>query len=125
MQEKTFFDHNDIRVTNTRFIVGNQTFVMSNISSVKLEKKDPDRLWPLFSILIGLLILLFAGLSYAPGLIVLGLGLSLLGVGWLIVQKSNYWITLSTAGGERKVYTELDFGQKIVQALNEAIVYRR
>jgi hypothetical protein len=32
--EKTFFQYEDVAVTNSRFMVGGQTFAMSNITSV-------------------------------------------------------------------------------------------
>ena len=45
MEEKTFFEYEDVKVTNTRFITGGQTFAMSNITSVKAFEKKPERLF--------------------------------------------------------------------------------
>ena len=43
MEEKTFFD--DVKVTNSRFISGSQTYAMSNITSAKAYEKKPNRLF--------------------------------------------------------------------------------
>lgn len=40
------------------------------------------------------------------------------------MQHPVYYVQLSTAGGERKVYSEMKFAQGVVKALNDAIVYR-
>ncbi|TQQ44914.1 hypothetical protein FLL79_19260 [Vibrio cholerae] len=44
MEEKIFFESNDVKVTNSRFITGNQTYAMSNVTSVKPHKQSPNRM---------------------------------------------------------------------------------
>jgi hypothetical protein len=44
MDERTFFQCEDIAVTNSRFVVGAQTFALSNITSVKATEQPPNRL---------------------------------------------------------------------------------
>lgn len=34
MEEKVFFEHGSVKVTNARFVVDAQTFAMSNVTSV-------------------------------------------------------------------------------------------
>lgn len=118
MQEKEFFDYDGVRVTNTRFIVDGQTYAMNNITSVKPYEKKPNRLWPILMVILGV-ILVF---SRVYG----GLLLSVIGVVWLVVQKTVYHLILHTAGGETSALTtnQKEYLQKVVSALNKAIVYR-
>ena len=54
MDEKTFFEYDDVKVTNARFISGSQTYAMSNVTSVKAFEEKPSRLWGIVALLIGL-----------------------------------------------------------------------
>ena len=56
MTEKTFFNYDGVRVTNTRFIVDGQTFVMSNITSVTPMEQKPNRIIPALLMLIGIVL---------------------------------------------------------------------
>jgi len=40
MEERTFFEYEDVKVTNSRFINGGQTFAMNNVTSVKPYEKN-------------------------------------------------------------------------------------
>lgn len=118
MQETTFFEYEGVRVTNTRFIVDGQTFAMNNITSVKPLEKRPNRLLPVLLIVLGAL----PAINGAYG----GLALSLVGVVWFVLQKTVYHIMLHTSGGETsalKTYQK-EYLQKVVTALNNAIVHR-
>lgn len=118
MNETTFFEHEGVRVTNSRFIVDGQTFAMNNITSVKPLEQKPKRFLP------GLLVVLGAlpAFSGAYG----ALMLSLIGVAWLAMQKTVYHVMLHTAGGETSALKthQKEYLQQIVTALNNAIVHR-
>lgn len=118
MDEKTFFEYEGVRVTNTRFIVDGQTFAMNNITSVKPLEQKPNRLLPGLLIAIGVL----SALNGAYG----GLVLSLIGGVWWTMQKTVYHVMLHTAGGETSALKtfQREYLQKVVTALNNAIVYR-
>lgn len=118
-EEKTFFQYEDVTVTNSRFMVAAQTFAMSNITSVKASKKEPGRMWPIVLIIVGVLVL--AGGGTGAGLIIAGAG-----VVWLFVQKTMYHVMLTTAGGETSALSsnQREYIEKVVQALNDAIVAR-
>lgn len=120
-EEKTFFQYEDVSVTNARFMVASQTFAMSNITSVKASRQDPKRLWPIVLIVIGLLFAVGGSANMGLGLVIGGLG-----VAWLLVQKTMYHVMLTTAGGETSALSskQRDYIEKVVQALNEAIVAR-
>ncbi len=118
MEEKVFFEYEDVKVTNTRFIVDGQTFAMSNITSVKALEKKPSRLGPL--------ILIVAGVAMSFQALPVGLMFAIPGGIWWFLQKTTFHIMLHTSGGETsalKTY-QREYVTKVVAALNEAIVHR-
>ena len=56
MEEKTFFEHDDVKITNARFLSGGQTYAMSNVTSVKSFEQKPQRLLAIVILIVGLLI---------------------------------------------------------------------
>lgn len=125
-EEKTFFHYEDVSVTNSRFMVGSQTFAMSNITSVQALKQDPKRFWPTVVIILGGLYTLgsFAGDQTGSG--VVGLIVVAAAIYWWIRKKPMYHVMLRTAGGEAKALSseQKEYIEKVVQALNDAIVTR-
>ncbi len=119
MEEKEFFRHDDVTVTNSRLIVGAQTFAMSNITSVKASQDSPNRTWPVVILVFGLIALFANSFGMAIMFGVIG-GL------WLALQKTYYHVALTTAGGETKALTsnQQQYIEEVVKALNEAIVHR-
>nr|WP_319566558.1 DUF6232 family protein [uncultured Rhodoferax sp.] len=118
MDEKTFFEYDDVKVTNARFISGSQTYAMSNVTSVKAFEEKPNRLW-------GIVALLF-GLAIASNNAAVGLVIAASAAFYLYKQKTTYHVMLATAGGETsalKTY-QREYLNKVVSALNEAIVHR-
>ena len=118
MDEKTFFEYDDVKVTNARFISGSQTYAMSNVTSVKSFEEKPSRLWGIAALLIGLVI---ASSNATVGLII-----ATAAAFYLYKQKTTYHVMLATAGGETsalKTY-QREYLSKVVSALNEAIVHR-
>lgn len=119
MEEKTFFEYEDVKVTNARFISGAQTFAMSNITSVKALTESPNRWFGILMIVMGLLVA--AKESLAGGVVLIAIAALI-----LYMQKTTYHVMLSTSGGETsalKTY-QLEYITKVVNALNAAIVYR-
>lgn len=119
MEEKTFFEYEDVKVTNTRFISGAQTYAMSNVTSVKNQVDKPNRIAPVALFLFGVAV--FFKSSFGWGLVVCAIaGL------WLYRQKTTYHVMLSTSGGETSALKthQLQYVTKVVAALNDAIVFR-
>ena len=118
MDEKVFFEYDGVKVTNARFVVDGQTYAMSNITSVSPHEKKPSRVGPIIFIAAGVLLAL-----QAPPL---GLIFGLPGVIWWFFQKSGFHILLRTAGGETSALksNQRDYVEKVVAALNNAIVHR-
>lgn len=119
MEERTFFEYEDVKVTNARFITGAQTFAMSNVTSVKAHTQKPSRF--------GLILVLLVGLLIAAGSSALmGLAIAVIAGICLFMQKTTYHVMLTTSGGETsalKTY-QLEYITKVVSALNDAIVHR-
>lgn len=119
MEEKTFFEYEDVKVTNARFLSGSQTYAMSNVTSVKAMTQKPNRLWWIALFLIGLIVA--ANSSFGGGAVMV-----LVAVAALWLQKTTYHVMLTTSGGETsalKTY-QLDYVTKVIKALNDAIVHR-
>lgn len=118
MSEKIFFEHEDVKVTNARFISGSQTYAMSNITSVKTYEQKPNRLWPAIGVLVGL--------GLMGNNLYLGLLIFLAAVAYLFMQKTLYHVMLSTSAGETSALKthQPEYLHKVVAAVNEAIVHR-
>ena len=121
MEERTFFEHEDVKVTNSRFITGGQTYAMHNVTSVKSTKKEPNRTGGMVVFLLGLA--LAVGSPENP---VFGVILIIGAAYYLYQQKTTYHIMLTTSGGETSALTthQPEYLNKVISALNEAIVYR-
>ena len=118
MDEKTFFEYEDVKVTNSRFITGSQTFAMSNVTSVKAFEQKPKRL--------GGIVVLLIGLAVAVNTPIVGLLIAAIAGYYLYKQTTMYHVMLATAGGETSALktNQCEYLNKIVNALNEAIIHR-
>jgi hypothetical protein len=119
--EKTFLENGGVTVTNTRFIVPGQTYAMSGVTSVRFERIEPKRGIPIFLVIVGLFLLA------SPEIRGFGVFLLIVGIIWLVVLKADFAVALASASGEVRAIKSKDssFINGIVNALNEAIVYRR
>ena len=126
IQEAVFLNEKDVVVTNTRFMIPGQMFVMSGITSVSLARTSPSLLGPVVMILVGLVMLLggFGGEAY--GLLVFGAAVLALGVLWAKGSKSTYHVVLRTSAGEQRALSSRDHAYigRVVEALNNAIIAR-
>ena len=122
MAEKTFLNQNGVSVTNSRIIIGGQTFAMSNITSVRMIEETPSYKGPLILGAIGILPML----SGDGGGIGVGLLLIALAAIWAFTKKAKYFVGLMTAAGESKALNSEDqnYIGSIVQAVNDAIIER-
>lgn len=118
-QEKTFFEHGEVKVTNARFIVPSQTYAMSGITSVRFFTERPALLWPIIAFLLALLLLAGDGNIWSVG-IALTVGVLLL------FRKATHHVVLSSASGETRALNSKnkDFIANVINALNKAIISR-
>jgi hypothetical protein len=119
MQEHTFFEYEDVKVTNARFVSGGQTYAMNNVTSVKPFEQKPSRVGGVIVLLIGLVFL--ANSSFTMGLIITALSAY-----YLYQQKTIFHVVLATSAGETKALKtyQRDYLNRVIAALNDAIVYR-
>lgn len=123
--EKVFFEYEDVKVTNARFINGANTYAMAGITSIKLREKKPRMLDVVICAFISLTFLFKAPENYdliAPAI-------ALAGVAFFLYKKKRtlYAIILATSGGESEglLSNQLEYTTQVVNALNEAVIYRQ
>ena len=118
MDEKVFFEHGGVQVTNARFKVDAQTYAIRNITSTAAWSKPQSWVVPAFLILCG--ILSFMGKS-EPGV---GVLFMLVGAGLFWWGRPWHFVKLNTASGEVKALKSRDknYVLQVVNALNDAMV---
>lgn len=118
MEERTFFEYEDVKVTNARFMTGGQTFAMNNVTSVKPYVEKPSRLVGVIVLLIGIGLM---STSFGMGLLIAAAAAI-----YLWSQKTVFHVILSTSAGETKALKtyQREYLNQVIAALNNAIVYR-
>jgi uncharacterized membrane protein len=125
--KKEFYRSSGVVVSNSRFIVGGQTYAIAGVTSVKNGRKDPNYGGAVFLGLIGLLFLVLGFGAGAPAVGFFGIVLVVITVVWWRSLKPDFSVMLTTSVGEVQALESKD-GQyigSVVAALNDAIVYRR
>jgi hypothetical protein len=120
--ERVFYASQGVTVTISRFIVGNQTFAMRNISSVRMKRLRPSRVASGLGLFIGLV----CAISKDDGARWFGVFLSIVMILILIAQATRYAVVLTASSGEVRALASTDRQSisEIVGAINEAIVAR-
>lgn len=127
--EQSLFDEAGIFISPSRFVSGSQTYAMSGVTSVGAGTEYPSKKGPLLAILIGAFIAFCGLITIAKGgIIALLLGAGILALGVMSWKKKLpvHSVLLRSASGEQKATssTDVDLVQRIVTALNQAIVLR-
>lgn len=120
--EKVFFDHANVKVTNSRFIVGNQTHAMNGVTSVESHRHSPSRVGLIIGVAFGLLLMTLG----SWGSFFLGLFIAAACGYALYKQKATHVVVLRSSSGETEALTsrDEDYIRDVVSALNDSIVYR-
>jgi Family of unknown function (DUF6232) len=122
MDERTFFEQGNVKVTNARFIVGNQTYAMNGVTSVKSHVTQPSRMGGIIGVLIGLGILFGAeGMGRLIGLVIAA------GAAYFLYnQKAVHAVVLNSSSGEAQALSgnDADYINGVISALNEALIHR-
>jgi hypothetical protein len=129
VSEVSYYQDDAVSVTNARAVLGGKTYAMANITSVSMAEKPANRTPGIIIAVIGLVIAACLGLvggnSNATGLLV---GIAIIGAGVAIAvsAKPSYIIKIGSASGEGDglVSEDREQIQKIVSAMNEAIIKR-
>lgn len=119
--EKIFYRDNNVLITQSRFLTGGRTYAMRNISFVANIRYRKSKTLPILLIAFG--VLLFAG---GEGGIAIGVTLITIGSVILATSKDDFSVKISSNSGDTNALTSKNeqYIQTIVDALNEAIIYR-
>lgn len=127
VRETTILQEGLVKVTNLRTIIGTRTYSISDIKSANITKQARSYR-PLWSVMVGILLILWATFDETRQFVELfGIGISLVVVGMaLFVAKPTYAVQIGVPAGERSILrsSDLNFIQKIVTAINHAITQR-
>jgi hypothetical protein len=120
--ERTYYSDGTITITNARAVLGGKTYAMANITSVSTFTQAPSQTGASLLGLFGLSL----GLVGSGVVSVLGWALFAIGALVFFKRKPTYCVRLGSASGEANALTDgrKDYIEKIVAALNEAIVKR-
>jgi type IV secretory pathway component VirB8 len=118
--EKVFYRDLDVTVTQTRFISHSKTYAMRNISSVSLGRIDRSIVGEILLVVIGTLMCIGDETRIA-GIIMIVIAIVL-----FFVRKDSYSVRINSNSGEADGFISKDKEviQKVVNAVNEAIVFR-
>ena len=125
-REHVYFERGGVRVTNSRFLPGDQTFALSAINSVKLVTVRADQKPVTFLVLLAVLLALAGMASQSMGWFLAALLCGL--IAFLVYQgrKDSYAVVVSVSSGEVKALVRQDrkFIVDVVEAINQAIIGR-
>lgn len=118
--ETKFYQDSAVIVTQSRFVTQSKTYAMRNISSVHVFEIIKSKTKAIFLVIFGLFFL-FSKTFFWIGLIIIALG-----IWWLFSIKNEYAVRISTNAGEANsiISKNKDYIEKIVNALNDAIIHR-
>jgi hypothetical protein len=119
-QERIFFQDSRVIVTQSRFVADGKTYAMRNIASVTNFKIKKSRTLPVIITSIGVLFL-FDDNTRNYGLLMAGIG----GLWWYLI-KDEFSVRINSNSGESDgfISKDRDYIQQIVDAVNNAIVFR-
>lgn len=122
-EEKVYLKQGDVTVTNTRVVISGKTYAMTNITSVTMGKQSASILPPFIAITVGVIIAAIVGGTIGNLIAVASI---IGGIVLFITRKPNYVVRIGSASGEADALESQDQDnvQKIVNAVNEAIVNR-
>lgn len=122
-EEKTYLNQGNVVVTNTRVVIGGKTYAMTNVTSVSMAKQSSSILPPVIAITVGVIIAAIVGGTFGN---IIAVASIIGGLVLLFTRKPNYVVKIGSASGESDalISNDQDYVQKIVNALNQAIVSR-
>jgi len=118
--EKVFYQDANVTITQSRFVSSSTTYAMRNISSVTTYHIQKSRFWQIAIIIIGVMCLL------AEDSRIFGVIMICIGALALYLTKDEYSVRIHSNSGESDGFISNDRSliQKMVNAVNEAVVYR-
>jgi hypothetical protein len=128
VSENTYYQDGAVTVTNARAVLAGKTYAMANITSVSMAMRPANRGVGIAVALVGLAIAACsaaagsdASVGILFGILALGAGIAL-----AVMAKPSYIVRIGSASGEADglVSKDKEHIQKIVNAMNEAIIKR-
>ena len=131
MEEITYVNEKGIVVTNSRAVFNGKTYALSNISKVSLEKAKLSLIEAIAQVILFIGFIMCVGIGLITGIFwITLLGIMCLGF-WILYRVANskiFAVLLGTSGSmfDEEVFRSNDheFMQKVVDAINKAIVNR-
>ncbi len=119
-QKKIFYQDPKVTVTQDKFVSDGETYAIKDISSVSNFEIVKSKNGPSMLMALGVILLVPSGMRILGGILVI------LGFVWLFSVKNEYAVRISRNADEINslVSRDRDYIQKIVDALNEAIIFR-
>jgi Family of unknown function (DUF6232) len=124
VSEQTFFNEGHVQVTRTRVVIGNRTYPVNGITSIRTADIPPNVMKAFMLGLLGVVIIIAArGTAEA---IVLGLIMIGVAVYLFMNAKSTHSIFFGTAGGEQEALSSFDsaYVNRVASAINDALTAR-
>lgn len=117
--EKVFYQDHNVTVTQARFVSDSKTYAMRNISSVSIRKIDRSIKGEIILIILGVILL-------ATQVWLVGIAAVVIAVILLFTRKDSFSVRINSNSGEADglISKDREMIEKVVHALNEAIVYR-
>lgn len=126
MEEQAFFEEGYVTVTRSRIVIGNQTYPVANITSIRTDTVDPNLLGVFLAGILGA-ILLIVGITQSATTFLLGAVLIAVSVVMWKRAKTTYTIFFGTAGGERRALEneDADYVNRVARAIDQALIAGR
>lgn len=127
VSEITILKEGNVKITNSRAIVGFNTYAISKITSVNMRVNEPKLFLPVFfTVNMGICSVLIAVSNMEAYAQCLQTGVYAVITGtllFLISRKTKYSVYIKSATGERRILeaNDKDYVERIVKALHEAI----
>lgn len=127
-EEEIIYSDSRASVSTSRVVIDAKTYALRNITSVKMSVTPAKRGCAVVLLIFGIICALI-GLATKDGIVaaVIGLVVGGLGLLWMMSVKEQYHVTIASSSAESHALTSTDrpYIQKIVDAVNEAIVRYR
>jgi hypothetical protein len=127
-EEIAVYQDENIHVTNLRAMLQGKTYAMANVTSVSMFTQPGNSAPGVIAAILGGFMLLAAlpesdlrGCSAGFGLLLLVVGIAI-----AAGTKNTYWVRIGSASGETNALSsnDRDYIQRVVNAMNEAIIRR-
>ncbi len=126
MSEISYFQDQNVNITNARAVLSGTTYAMSNITSVSMGERAANRNPGCLVTILGFIGWGVAGALENMGVLIVCILAFLVGIALIIMAKPSYVVRISSASGEVEglVSQNKEYIQKVINALNEAIINR-